>query len=172
MTQHNYKTLFLFILALLLPTFVGMSVVDAFLKTPVTPYGIISFEFCGFTLSCQPALESWKNSGQIFAMLSLGLDYLFLVLYPALIATGLVLMTSKLTGTLAAINKMVVFSCVVISLCDAIENYALIQIILSQSEDSYGMIAAVFASIKFALLGIAVLWLLFIAIHHWLFSKK
>ena len=172
MTQQNYKKLFWFIFALFLPTFVGMSIVDAFLKTPVTPYGIISFEFCGFTLSCQSALESWKNSGQLFAMLSLGLDYLFLVLYPALIATGLVLMTSKLTGTLTAINKMVIFSCVVISLCDAIENYALIQIILSQAENSNGMIAAIFASIKFALLGIAVLWLLFVALRYWFFSKE
>jgi len=172
MTQHNYKKLFWFILVLFIPTFIGMSIIGAFLKTSSTPYGIVSFEFCGFTLSCQSALESWNNSGQLFAMLSLGLDYLFLVLYPALIATGLILIAPKLTNTLATITKMVVFSCVVISLCDAIENYALIQIILFQSEDSYGMIAAIFASIKFALLGMAVLWLLFVAIRYWFFSEE
>jgi len=168
----NYKRLFWIILALFIPTFIGMMILDEFLKTPSTEFGIVSFEFCWITESCQSALDNWEHSGQLFAMLSLGLDYLFLILYPGLIAVGIILLRSKLSGYLVKINDVVVASCVLISLSDAIENYALIQIILSGYNDSYGMVATIFASIKFVLLGIALIWLLFMLIRHFFVNKK
>lgn len=170
--QHrNLKKAFWFALALFVPAAIALAAVDAGLKTSATPYGIISFELCGFSSSCKAALAHWGPRGQALAMLSLGLDYLFLVLYPALICISLLLVVSSVPNSLKPITIVIAWSCVAIGLADAIENYALIQVILSESGSQYGLLGSIFATIKFVMLGLALLWLLFTSIRYSLFRR-
>lgn len=51
------------------------------LKTPSSPAGIVSFEFAGSLAVPREMLAAWGETGQVYAALNLGLDYLFLISY-------------------------------------------------------------------------------------------
>lgn len=50
------------------------------LQIDSAPYGILSFELAGTVDASQKKLDSWSPEACIFAGISLGLDYLFLIL--------------------------------------------------------------------------------------------
>lgn len=171
MRTHILKrTLWLFF-SLFVLTSIALTIIDLELRNGTTPYGIVSFELCAYTSSCDNALIQWGAKGRALAMLSLGIDYLFLILYPGLIFIGLLLVAPRVPRNLFRFTIFVAWSCLVISLADAIENYALIQIILSESGIRYGLLGGIFATIKFVLLGITLLWLLFATLKYVLFNR-
>ena len=157
------KRMFCLNLLLFLIVAIAISAIDLGLRNSTTPHGIVSFELCAFTSSCDLALNHWGAKGQALAMLSLGIDYLFLILYPGLLCIGLLLLLARLPPGLARVTLWMAWFCLVISVADAIENYALIKIILHESGSAYGLLAGVFAVIKFAFLGVALAWLLFVS---------
>jgi hypothetical protein len=59
---------------------VVLALIDQTLKTEVAPFGIISFELAGSR--AKDILISWSETARQQAFLSLGLDYLFLCVYP------------------------------------------------------------------------------------------
>jgi hypothetical protein len=151
-------------LVLFLLTSVALGLIDAGLRNEATPYGIVSFEFCGFTSTCGEALDRWGARGQGLAMLSLGLDYLYLFLYPGLILISLMRVAPHLPGSLSRGTMRVAGVCPFISLADAIENYGLVQVILMGPGTFYGVAAGVFATIKFLLLIFTLGWLLYVSV--------
>ena len=161
MQRAQLKVLLWTLLALFLPTLAGLAVIDSGLKVPASPGGIISFEFCGFASSCDATLEQWGVPGQKLALLSLGLDYLFLVVYPSLICVGLLLVSERVPVQWKTLTIFFAWLSLGAGIADAVENFLLIRIILSGLATSSGVVAAVFASAKFAVLGIAVFWLAF-----------
>lgn len=171
MPRPMLKRIFWLFLVLFTLTSVAMRAIDSGLRDSITPNGIISFEFCAYTSSCDSALLEWGAKGQALAMLSLGLDYLYLILYPGLIAICLWLITPRLPHNVLRLTKFMASSCLITSLADAIENYALIQVILNESAKDYGMLGAIFATIKFGWLAITLLWLLFVWMRYVLFNK-
>ena len=54
---------------------------DQPLRTAAAPRGIVSFELAGSTAAAQAILESWGPEGRRQALLSLRLDYVFLLAY-------------------------------------------------------------------------------------------
>ena len=64
--------------------------IDAHLVHPASPHGVLSLEFCGFADGCAAIRAQWDERTREWAMLSLGVDALFLLLYPALLAVALV----------------------------------------------------------------------------------
>ena len=94
-------------------------------------------------------------------MLSLGLDYLFLVLYPALLVVSLYLVSPSLPERMLSFNRLMMKTSVASGVSDAIENFALIQIVKSGSTGSFGVIGSGFATLKFVLLVAAIGWLTF-----------
>jgi hypothetical protein len=145
-------------------TTIALGAIDAGLKSSATPLGIVSFEFCGFTASCEQALEQWGTRGQALAMLSLGVDYLYLLLYPGLMALALYRWAPRHHPRWVAYTRLTIGICPVISLADAVENYALAQVILHGSASGYGTLAGVAAVIKFTLLALALSWLGFVVV--------
>ncbi len=159
------KTLWL-LLALFAFISFALGAIDSGLKTSATPHGIVSFEFCAFTSSCEQALSQWGPGGQALAMLSLGLDYLYLLVYPGLMALALLLVAPRVPFGLMRRTRLAAWSCLAIGLADALENYALIRVILDESGDGCGVWAGLFATIKFALLGLVLLWLVRIVVQY------
>jgi hypothetical protein len=140
---------------LLIPAAIAIMWADLQLRTDEAPDGIISFELCHFSNSCQTILDSWDAKAQLYAMFSLGFDYLFMLLYPGLIAVGLLLLAANHAEPSKRRLTLLAYSCVIMSLGDAIENYGLIQILLGNSIETYGPIAAWFATAKFAVLAVS-----------------
>ncbi|GEM_PF-1810874 len=157
------KRIFLVILALFIPMVVALSVLDTGLRNSVTPLGIVSFELCGFSRNCEAALEAWNGHQKNIVMLIQGLDYLFLILYPALIAICIQSLGAR-AFEWQTINKPAVAVCMAMAAADAIENYALIQIVLNDSVGVYGVVASSFASIKFTFVAAGIFWIIALCI--------
>jgi hypothetical protein len=155
------------LLGLLVLVLVAMRLIDSGLQTASAVHGIVSFEFCAFSASCAVQLQDWGVRGQQLAMLSLGLDYLFIPLYAGLLWLALVRLASLQSIKLQRLTRFAAHLALLAGLVDTLENYALIQLLLSQSITPYGMLAALCASAKFTLLALSFSWLLICAGHAW-----
>lgn len=70
------------------------------------PGGILSFEFAGDVASAEVMIESWRERGAlVYAGLSLGLDYLFLILYPATLSLGCALVAERFSGRFSRLAR-------------------------------------------------------------------
>jgi len=179
----SYRKQFFFtFLFLTLVLFAVFRVLDQPLQTDAAPNGIVSFELAENTLTARAITDSWKqlslllsatgqpnsdivNVAYVFAAFGLGLDYLFMPIYALALGFATLLVTQKHAGWLHSLAVVAAYGAFVAALFDAVENYALFQILLGRGESSYPEIAAFCATIKFSLLifGIMVVllgWLL------------
>lgn len=122
------------------------------------PWGIVSFEFAGDAASAEAMIEFWRERGAlVYAGLSLGLDYLFLILYPATLSLGCALVAERLSGGLSRLSRAG-FALAWLQLAaaplDAMENYALIRLLLGAREEIWPATAYGCAGPKFAIISI------------------
>jgi hypothetical protein len=161
-------------------------ILDQPLRTPAAPNGIVSFELAGSPLQARAITDEWKRSsllfsnvaGQanpdivnipyIFAAFGLGIDYLFMPVYAFALAFGTLLAAGKHSGWFKTLGAMARYGAFAAALFDAIENYALFQILLNRVYSPYPEIAYYCASIKFGLLVFGLLYVLI----GWLLPKK
>ena len=115
-------TLFLVLSTIIVGFF--MIVLDSFLTNETCKHGIISFELTKSLASSEAIINSWNTQSKISAGISLGLDFLFLVLYSSLIA----LLVHKLNKKLWAnhsfylVGVVIIFGQFLAGVFDAIEN--------------------------------------------------
>lgn len=147
-----------------LVVFVPLSALDAGLHTSAAPNGIVSFELAG---DGAPAiLQSWGEAQRRDALLLQGLDYLFLLVYAALLAcAALERGKSSNNARIVALAPLVAWLAVLAGIADAIENVPLILMLRSGPSSLGATVALVFASLKFALISIVVAYL---AVGWWL----
>src|SRR3569833_1407947 len=127
--RFSLKQIYIALWIIFLPTLAAMAAIDAGLKGPHTPAGIISFELCDLSSSCEVIKAQWGTGGMRLAMLSLGLDYLYLLLYPALIGIGLLLLAPHLPIPLQTLSKAIGWLAFLAAPADGGENYFLIEAI-------------------------------------------
>jgi hypothetical protein len=152
----------------------SMQVIDIPLKSELAPSGILSFEFAGDLSHAQKITESWGGSGRIAAGLSLGLDYLFLLIYAGSIGMGCVLVArsvSKRTKQLSKIGILLAWALLLAALLDAVENYALIRVLLGSNLVYWPRVAAWCAVPKFVIVAAGLVYLL-IGVGVSLFSRR
>jgi len=145
-------------LALTLGTFGALAAIDVHLRNVVSPQGIVSFELCAYTGSCRAIVDAWGPVGQVWAALSLGVDYLFMFLYPATIFLGLTLVAEHVPDRLQAFTRVAAWAVWGAGAADALENYCLAQMLVSPAADGYAWPAAMFATVKFIVLGVTLAW--------------
>lgn len=138
---------------------------DSFLKNGICKNGIISFQLVNNIEDSKTILDSWNLKSKISAGLSLGLDYLFMLLYPALIAVLIHKLNQKLWSnhSFYKVGVYTIFAQFFTAIFDAIENVGLIQLLLGNIDQFWTSLAYYFASIKFVLIitGIAYILLNF-----------
>lgn len=154
------KPLFWISLVLTLLSGAALAVIDPYLRIPTSPIGIVSYEFCGFQDSCRSMVEAWSPYQQLMTALSLGVDYLFMLVYPATICFALLLVAQQLSPRLQRSTRIVAWSAWVAGVADALENYCLAQMLLAPDVTGYAWPASMFATVKFTFVGITLLWLL------------
>ncbi len=138
------KPAFVALLVLTLVLMVSLQLLGAPLQTNAAPSGIVSFEFAGDLNVARQMLDSWGQRGQVFAALNLGLDYLFLVAYGCSIGLGCMLVARNLTHRVTSLSSMGMFlswAQLVAPVLDAVENYALIQLLLGSEREFWPTIA-------------------------------
>ena len=135
---------------------------DAPLKNEACKNGIVSFELAKNLDRSVKILDSWDEEAKINAGLSLGFDFLFLLIYSSFIA----LLISNINKRLWKNNSFYKFGNLLIVLIfiaaffDIIENIALIKLLLDDLEQTWSSIAYNFAVIKFTIILICITYLL------------
>ncbi len=132
-----------------------LATLDAGLRCPSAPLGIVSFEIAGAT-GAGPMLAGWTEAQRRDAILVQGLDYLFLVVYSTALASGALLLGRRHAAgrpRLSGLAPAAAWACTVSGICDAVENTPMTIMLRAGQPDPVGAtISLVFASAKFVLL--------------------
>jgi hypothetical protein len=161
MSRRVQRRAFILITVITLALTGALGAIDGHLRTEAAPQGIVSFEFARTLQQAEVILGSWNPSAQIYAALSLGVDYLYLVSYVLSIALGCVLIAARLEsrGSFAVrLGHLLAWSQFAAAGFDAIENYALIQLLIGSREALWPMIAFWCALPKFAAVALGLLY--------------
>jgi hypothetical protein len=180
------KRLFFTFLALTVTLFAIFRVLDAPLRTDAAPNGIVSFELAGNPQTAREITDSWKqmslvlsavagrpdpnivNVPYVLAAFGLGMDYLLMPVYALTLGFGTLLAARRQEGILQSFGAVTGYAAFAAALFDAVENYALLQVLLGNIQSSYPAIAAFCAIIKFGLIGLGLIYALF----SWLLPGK
>lgn len=139
------------------PVMAAMLVIDRAL-----PCGIIDFELCAFRGSCDTMLAAYR-SAELLVGLSIGLDYLFLLLYAATLGAALVFTAARRSAGTQRAARWLAWGATLAAGLDAVENVALYHMIASGTAAAQWL-AGITAAIKFALVVAAIGSLLVIAL--------
>jgi len=164
------KGIFFTLLVLTLILFAVFRALDQPLRTPVAPNGIVSFELAGNAQTARAITDSWKQTSLLpgsvagqpnpdlvnvpyaVAAFGLGIDYLFMPVYSLALAFGTLLSMARHAGRFRSFGAVAGYGAFGAALFDAVENYALWQVLLGSFDSGYPAIAAFCATIKFALI--------------------
>jgi hypothetical protein len=122
------------------------------LITTDAPRGILSFEFARSTDEVARILDSWSPAARDQAILSLGIDYLYLFIYPAWFSLACVLLSRRLSERPARLGRALAWIVLSATALDAAENYALIQLMAPGPSDVWPPVSSTCASLKFILI--------------------
>jgi hypothetical protein len=141
------------VLTLVLMVVLGV-IVDAPLKTPAAPRGIVSYELAGSTTAAQGILDSWDKNAQLHAAFSLGLDYLYMPCYAITIGLACAWAARRMEGKglwLGRAGRVLAIGLGLAALLDAVENFALTTMLFNVVANPWPVVARWCATGKFAL---------------------
>ena len=160
-SKSSLKKAMPYLFLMLILVFIGMRFFDAPLKNNQSPAGIVSFELANDLTKSIAILDSWTVNAKVSAGMSMGLDFLFLVLYALFLALIIHKLIEKNRDNLwHKIGTILIWSVFLAALCDIIENIALIKLLLGDLEQIWSSIAYYFAIVKFAIVLICIIYLL------------
>ena len=140
----------------------AMRTIDAPLRTRMAPRGIVSFELAKNYDTSQQILNSWNAEAKINAALSLGLDFLFLISYALFISVSCI----QVGAAIKVDHSIFLKTAIVLSWAqllaasfDAIENLALIQLLLNSSRQWLTGLARWCAVLKFSIVGAGLIFI-------------
>jgi len=152
LSTSGQKRAFVALLVLTLAVMASLNALGRPLNTEPAPLGIVSFELAGELPRAQSMVESWGQTGRVYAGLNLGLDYLFMVAYSSCISLGCVLVAHSLSPRLSSVSSLGVLLAWAqfgAALLDAVENYALIRVLLGSQQALWPVVARWCAIPKF-----------------------
>jgi len=160
-SAQRWALLIFFLMSTLLLT--AMHNLDRALISASAPNGIVSFELAGNIDRANKILTAWGSEGKVHATLSLGLDYLFLIVYALFISLACVRIARHLKirfSFLATWGFVLGWAQFLAALLDAIENFALIKLTLGSLRETWPVIARWCALVKFGIVGLGLVYIL------------
>jgi hypothetical protein len=149
------------LLALTLALVAALVAIDASLRSPVTPLGVVSYELCAWDGSCAAALEAYRPV-RLEAGMSIGLDYLFMPAYASALGAALVFAAR---GRMRRLASGLAWAVTLAALLDAIENAALYAMLATgEAGPTLAWTATLPATIKLVILVVALLALPVVAL--------
>jgi hypothetical protein len=148
----------------------ALTISGAPLQTAAAPTGIVSYELAGDVPAAQAMLDSWDDVAKIYAGFNLGLDYLFMVLYSTTIAMAILWLADslKLQGWALSLAAWLAWGQWLGAALDAVENGALFFMLVGEAAAPWPQVAYWSAAVKFALLGLGLLYVLAALAARWL----
>jgi hypothetical protein len=135
---------------------------DAQIQHSGNSQGIISFEFAKDLSTSITILNSWDTLAKTAAGLSMGFDFLFLIVYALFIS----ILIHQINNLLWKHSKFYTLGVTLIwgvffaAFFDIIENFALIKLLLGDLQQQWSSIAYYSATTKFLLVGLGTLFVL------------
>ncbi len=153
----TFSLFYLFIISAVVLRYFNM-----YLDNAAAPYGIFSFELAGSLDKSVEIINSWSPLAKTFAGLNLGYDFLFLLIYTLFISLLIHKINERLwTGkAFYRIGELLIWSMFITAIFDAIENVALIKLLIGSYKEYWASVAYFFAISKFMLIGISLLYLI------------
>lgn len=158
------RWMWIFIVLALLLSYI-MTSIGAPLTTDAAPGGIISYEFAGSVANAQAIITSWDTQAKIHAGLSLGLDFLYPIVYALAISLAVVVAAGRFSGWLHTVGALLAWGVWAAAILDYIENVALIQLLLGSINELWATLAYLCAAVKFLLIILAILYALLGGLH-------
>jgi hypothetical protein len=122
-------------------------------------YGIVDYELAFSPEGASAILAMWDQPARRAAQRSLLIDYAFMPAYAVTFAVVTLLITRAHTGKLQALGLLLTIGSIAAALFDALENVMLLMVLNSPSPPGAApFIAGLAASVKFALLFLAILY--------------
>ena len=146
--ERSEGTLLAVLAVLLVVLSAALMRIGAPLVTGEAPSGIVSFEFAGTAEGARAILDSWTPRAREHAMLSLGLDYLYLGVYPAFISLACVWTARRIARRS---GLALAWAALLAAPLDAVENAALVWMLVRGPGDAAAALAWACALPKFAL---------------------
>ena len=162
LSSKNEKKLTFSLLYLFIISVITLRYFNIYLDGTAAPYGILSFELAGSLDESLEIINSWSPLAKTFAGLSLGYDFLFLLIYTLFIS----LLIHKLNVRLwngkpfYRIGEMLIWSMFLTAAFDAVENVSLIKLLIGSHKQYWSSVAFAFALAKFILIAISILYLI------------
>ena len=153
----------------------GMQLLGKPLVTNAAPAGIVSFEFAGDVAGAQAIMASWRHELRVLAGLNLGFDYVFMIAYGGAIGLGCVLVAQRWNeeqNKFRLIGYLLAWGSIAAAVLDAVENYALIRMLLGSLKSMWPVVAKWCAGVKFVLVGLGLLYILGGALFQFLWNQK
>jgi len=154
-----------------------MRYLDSQIQNIDNAQGIISFELAKDLSKSEAILNSWNTLSKTSAGMSMGFDFLFLIIYSLFITILIHLVNEKLWGKskINSVGVLLIWLAFLAALFDMIENVALIKLLLGDLQQKWSSIAYYFAICKFSLLSLGVFFIIinsFYLIFKKIFLKK
>ena len=154
-SKHK-KSVFGFLILFII-SFIGMQYTGNFLKNSVSPAGIVSFEFAKTPENVHKIIDTWKQMNVMHMVnLNMYIDFIFLIAYVGLI-WQLILYVSKPDK----LNAMIIFLPFIGGFFDVIENIFMLLMLKGSFIDELSQITFYIAAIKFTIIGLAILLVIF-----------
>jgi len=149
------------LLILLLINIVVIRIFEAPLKNDVCKEGIVSFELAKDLSETVRILDSWDTKAEISMSLSLGFDFVFILVYSSFIALLIYNINTRLWENKAfhKVGKLLIFLIFIAAFFDIIENIALAKLLLGDLDQIWSSLAYYFASAKFIIIIICIIYL-------------
>jgi hypothetical protein len=141
---------------------VSIQILDRPLRTREAPHGIVSFELAKNYEQSRRILNSWDAKAKTHAALSLGLDYLFLIVYAIFIGLACLQVANGLQShyrLLAKTGWVLAWAQILGAILDALENFVLIQLLLESSQTGLPGLARWCAIVKFSIVGTGLIYI-------------
>jgi len=162
-SESSRTRVFWVLFAIAVALMIVMQLLGAPLKTAGAPAGIVSYELAGSAAESQRVLASWDAGTRASAGLNLGLDYLFIVSYAAAIGMGCSLLAASIrqrARVLAWIGVVLAWGQLLAGALDALENAALLRLLLGAAPGAWPAVARACAIPKFLIVALGLFYLL------------
>ena len=155
----------LFLTTLSLVLLVQLTVMGGPLHLPPASAGIVSFELAFTAARAAAILDAWRGAGVLeTARVSLGLDVVFLMVYPPWLALTVALLRGSgqqhTTSRFDDLGRLLMWLVLLCAPLDGLENYLLWQTLADGATPTRALLAGSAATIKFLLVTVTAVWCL------------
>jgi len=149
----------LFLATLSLVLMVQLRLIDGALTSPDTPWGIVGFELAFTQVRAVEIMREWRSMGVTeSALVSLGVDVAFLLVYPFMFRSLVQLLWREDESNFQRFGGKLASAVLVCIPLDALENALLWRMLVAGASTPLALVAGVAATIKFLLVLITAVW--------------